>query len=121
MYKYDTMTEAMETLQQRGYTQQFGPKGDYLENTTKDVKVKSNEFGVDEFYRFEGPSDPGDEMTLYAISCKNGMKGVFVAAQGTYSEEASPELMAKFNVSNRNGVNTDGAVEPIDGLPTGGN
>ena len=118
MYKYDTMTEAMETLQQRGYTQQFGPKGDYLENTTKEARVKNNEFNVDEFYRFEGP---GDEMTLYAITCNNGMKGVFVAAQGTYSEEASPELMAKFNVSNRDGINTDGAVEPMNGLPTGDN
>jgi len=117
MPKYDTLTEAMETLQSRGYTQQFGPKGDYLENTTAEVKVKSDEFNVDEFYRFEGPSDPGDEMTLYAISCNNGMKGVFVAAQGTYGVEASPELMAKFDVSNRDGVNTDGAVKPMDGLP----
>ena len=121
MYKYDTMTEAMETLKQRGYTQQFGPNGSFLENTSKEVKVKSDEFDVDEFYRFEGPSDPGDEMTLYAITCHNGMKGVFVAAQGTYAEEASPELMAKFDISNRDGVNTDGAVKPIDGLPVGDN
>jgi hypothetical protein len=52
-------------------------------------------------------------MTLYAISCNNGTKGLFVAAQGTYSNEASPELMAKFNVSDRANVNTEGAVQPI--------
>ena len=53
-------------------------------------------------------------MTLYAISASNGMKGVFVAAQGTYSNEVSPELMAKFNVDGRGSVNTDGAVKPIN-------
>ncbi len=114
MNHFTTLTEAMQDLQKRGYTEDLAPAGEFLKVTSHDdLKLRSDEFMVDEFHRFEGTSDPGDEMTLYAISCKNGMKGVFVAAQGTYSNEASPELMAKFNVSDRADVNTEGAVQPI--------
>ncbi|MEZ0541676.1 hypothetical protein [Fibrella arboris] len=114
MTHFTTLTEAMQNLQSHGYTEEFAPEKDYLKVTSKDdVKCKSDEFKVDEFHRFEGTSDPGDEMTLYAISCTNGMKGLFVAAQGTYSNEVSSELMAKFNVSDRAEVNTEGAVQPL--------
>ena len=113
MNHMNTLTERMEDLRQKGYTHDFGPNKEYLQATGTDTKLKSDEFMVDTFYRFEGESDPGDEMTLYAITASNGMKGVFVAAQGTYSE-VSPELMAKFNVSDRAHVNTDGAVQPLD-------
>ena len=109
-----TLTEVMEDLRTKGYTHEFGPKKDFLEEKSTNTKLKSEEFNVDKFYRFEGTSDPGDEMTLYAITAANGMKGVFVTAQGTYSNEVSPELMAKFNVTDRANVNTDGAVQPID-------
>ncbi|MBC3784046.1 hypothetical protein [Spirosoma utsteinense] len=117
MEHFTTLTEAMENLRGRGYTVDFAPAKDFLKATTDDnIKLKSDEFEVDEFHRFEGTSDPGDEMTLYAISATNGMKGVFVSAQGTYSNEVSPELMAKLNVSHPN-VNTEGAVQPINSLP----
>jgi hypothetical protein len=109
-----TLTKIMEELRQKGYTHEFGPRKDYLEEKSTDTKLKSDEFAVDQFYRFEGESDPGDEMTLYAITASNGMKGVFVAAQGTYSNEVSPELMAKLDVSDRHNVNTDGAVQPLN-------
>ncbi len=109
-----TLTKIMEELRQKGYTHEFGPKKDYLEEKSTNTMLKSDEFTVDQFYRFEGESDPGDEMTLYAITASNGMKGVFVAAQGTYANEASPELMAKLDVSDRKNVNTDGAVQPLN-------
>lgn len=119
MKHFSTLTEAMEDLRQRGYTTDFAPKKDYLVATNDDnVKLRGEEFEVDEFHRFEGTSDPGDEMTLYAITATNGMKGVFVSAQGTYANEVTPELMAKFNVSDRPKVNTDGAVQPITPLTT---
>ncbi|GAB3997816.1 hypothetical protein GCM10028807_43830 [Spirosoma daeguense] len=114
MKHFTTLTEAMEDLRDRGYTHEFGPKNDYLEEKSTATKLKKEEFIVDEFHRFEGTSDPGDEMTLYAITASNGMKGVFVSPQGTYSNEVSPELMAKFNVGERPQVNTDGAVQPLE-------
>lgn len=119
MQHFETLTEAMESLRSRGYDHEFGPKKDFLEEKSTGTKLKGEEFDVDEFHRFEGASDPGDEMTLYAITASNGMKGVFVSAQGTYSNEVSSELMAKFNVSDRAHVNTDGAVKPINAPEVG--
>jgi hypothetical protein len=117
MKHFTTLTEAMEDLRGRGYTVDFAPVKDYLKATTDDnTKLKSDEFEVDEFHRFEGTSDPGDEMTLYAISASNGMKGVFVSAQGTYSNEVSSELMSKLNVSHPD-VDTTGAVQPLNSFP----
>lgn len=113
MKHFETLTEAMEDLHSRGYTHEFAPKGDFLIEKSTDTKLRGEEFMVEEFHRFEGTSDPGDEMTLYAITTANGMKGVFVSPQGTYSNEVSPELMAKFNVAERPQVNTTGSVEPI--------
>ncbi len=114
MKHFETLTEAMEDLRGRGYEHEFGPKKDFLEEISTGTRLRSEEFDVDEFHRFEGTSDPGDEMTLYAITASNGMKGVFVSPQGTYSNEVSTELMAKFNVADRQHVNTDGAVKPIN-------
>ena len=114
MKHFTTVTEAMEDLRGRGYTEDFSPAREYLKVTGSDTKLRSEEFNVDEFHRFEGTSDPGDEMTVYAITASNGLKGIFVSAQGTYSNEVSSELMAKFNISDRPQVNMEGAVKPLD-------
>ncbi|MGA0559082.1 hypothetical protein ACO2Q8_20665 [Larkinella sp. VNQ87] len=116
MHHFETLTEAMESLRERGYTHDFKPKRDYLEESGSGLKLKSEEINVDEFHRFEGTSDPGDEMTLYAISTTNGMKGVFVSAQGTYANEVTPELMQKFSIAERPETNTEGSVQPIHAI-----
>ncbi|MFC5412034.1 hypothetical protein ACFPMF_22105 [Larkinella bovis] len=116
MHHFETLTEAMESLRERGYTHDLKPKRDYLEESASGLKLKSEEFTVDEFHRFEGTSDPGDEMTLYAISTANGLKGVFVSPQGTYANEVTPELMQKFSISERPETNTEGSVQPIQAL-----
>ncbi|WP_266367306.1 hypothetical protein [Tellurirhabdus rosea] len=113
MKHFETLTEAMEDLRERGYTAEFAPKGDFLEETGSSKQFKSDEFHVDEFHRFEGTSDPGDEMTLFGISTSNGLKGVFVFGMGAYANEASAALMQKFSISDRPDVNTEGAVQPI--------
>ncbi|QIP13300.1 hypothetical protein G8759_12010 [Spirosoma aureum] len=117
MKHFETLTEAMEDLRSRGYTHEFAPKKDFLIEKSTETKLSGEEFNVDEFHRFEGTSDPGDEMTLYAITTNGGLKGVFVSAQGTYANEVSSELMAKFNIVDRREVNTQGSVEPIAHLP----
>jgi len=114
MNHFTTLTEAMENLRERGYPYEFSPHDNYLTISGTDIKVEGDEFMVDEFHRFEGVSDPGDEMTLYAITTKTGKKGLFVSAQGTYSNEVSSELMAKFNVGERPTVHTEGSVQPIE-------
>ncbi len=47
-------------------------------------------FHIDAVYRFEGPTDPGDEMILYAVSSsKHNLKGVLTNAFGMYADAAT--------------------------------
>ena len=98
MKAFDTVTEAINNLQLRGYTYDFKVNKDCLFCDEKDVNLKPADFEVDEVYRFEGNSDPGDENVVYAISSANSdLRGILVMAFGTYAEEVSSELLQKLH------------------------
>ena len=98
MISYDTVTEAMKGLAERGYNLDFTVQPDCIFCDEKGMKLKAEEFEVDEVYRFEGDSDPGDENVVYAISSHdNSVKGIVVHAFGVYAEEASIDLLKKLH------------------------
>ncbi len=98
MKTYDTVTEAVNDLQLRGYTINFNLKPDCVESAEKHISIHPKDFEIDEVYRFEGNSDPGDESIVYAISSvKENVKGILVNAFGTYAETFSSELIAKLS------------------------
>ena len=58
------------------------------------LQVFPHEFVVDQHHRFEGPSDPGDEAVVYAISSpKYNIKGTLVNGYGIYSEPLADEMV----------------------------
>ncbi len=97
---YDTVTEAMTGLKKNGYTIDFSilaEKECLICHLTANV-LSPDEFEIDHFYRFEGDSDPGDEMIVYAISSKiDERKGIVVDAYGLYAENAASEIVRKLN------------------------
>tara|TARA_R110002050_G_scaffold271612_3_gene415147 strand:- start:37490 stop:37783 length:294 start_codon:yes stop_codon:yes gene_type:complete len=94
MKTYDTLSEAINNLQQRGYTYDFNLKPECLECASLKIEIQPEDFEVDETHRFEGMSSTDDNSVLYAISSKNGVKGLLVDAYGVYAENIS-ELMRK--------------------------
>lgn len=99
MYIYDTMTAAVADLEQRGYEYDFNLADDSIECKALDLRLMPEEFEIDEFYRFEGMTDPADSSVIYAISSPVGnLKGVLIDAYGAYSENISPELLDKLKV-----------------------
>jgi hypothetical protein len=98
MRNYDTVTEAMADLKARGFELDFNLKETQLECTQLGRKLAPEEFEITEFYRFEGNTDPGDEMVVFAIQSKDGHKGVLVNAFGAYSNTVSNELIKKLTV-----------------------
>lgn len=101
---YDTVTEAMADLKKRGYTIDFSLLADkeclicHLSATV----LSPNDFEIDCFYRFEGDSDPGDEMIVYAISSiKNNLKGIVVSAFGIYADNATSAIVKKLNMHSK--------------------
>jgi len=98
MRTYDTVTEAVSDLQHRGFIHSFNLCDDGLMCEEDGTHLLPQDFEVDEVYRFEGESDPGDENTVYAISSsKNNLKGILVSAHGAYSDIASEELLKKLH------------------------
>lgn len=95
---YETVSEAMNDLIKRGYTTDFSivPEKDCLVCNTTKVQLPPDEFIIDETYRFEGDTDPGDSMIVFAISSKkNDIKGIVVNAFGMYSDSATSKIVER--------------------------
>ncbi|CAM6000906.1 unnamed protein product [Sphagnum balticum] len=100
MYYYETVSHAVSELSKRGYTVNFNLSAGHLSWIEHGINLKPDEFNIDEVYRFEGDTDPGDEMVIYAISSgSKGLKGILVNAFGVYADQLSDELMAKLRQS----------------------
>jgi len=97
---YNTVTEAIADLKKLGYTIDFSILTDEecLVNHLTGTVLSPDDFEIDDFFRFEGDSDPGDQMIVYAISSKNkNLKGIVVNAYGIYSDDASSAIVKKLN------------------------
>lgn len=94
-YNYGTVTEAINEFRKLGFTLDFNLDENCIEcaNTKLDV----DDFEIVGFYRYEGNSDPADEAVVYAIECKNGLKGILVTAYGMYTSGMSERLLRKLS------------------------
>ncbi|SFZ94828.1 hypothetical protein SAMN05428642_105118 [Flaviramulus basaltis] len=95
MNNYDTLSEAINDLQANGYTYDFNLKPKCLECASLKLELNPEDFEVDETFRFEGMSSTDDNSILYAISSKNGIKGLLVDAYGVYAENISEAMRKK--------------------------
>ena len=97
---FDTLVEALNDLNKRGYSGNLKLRENYLEESAKQLKLYPEQFKVVESYRFEGMTDPGDNSVVYAIESNEGdFKGVLVNAYGVYTDSASSELIKKLNIT----------------------
>lgn len=95
MKTYDTLSEAINDLRQRGYKYDFNLKPHCLECASLKIEIHPEDFKVDETYRFEGMSSTYDNSILFAISSKDGLKGTLVDAYGGYAENISETMRKK--------------------------
>lgn len=94
---YDSLSLALIDLRIRGFTSVFGIKKDHIYSYTTNLKLAPSEFTILETYRFDGSSDPGDSVAVYAIqSLTDETKGTLIIASEGFSEELSVELSRKF-------------------------
>ncbi len=98
MRSYNNLVDATNDLMKRGYTENLSLDGDTIDDKGKNIHMTADDIEVDEFYRFEGPSNPSDMSIVYAVtSQKYGIKGVLVNAYGTYADDSSSAILAKLN------------------------
>ena len=96
MYVYDTVTEALAGLRQRGFTLDFNLAATCL--ICQGNRFDIQDLEISEWYRFEGDTDPSDEAVVYAVESNTGVKGVLVTGYGISAEGMSAELAQKLRL-----------------------
>lgn len=96
MFAYDTLSEAVNGLKQRGFTLDFNLQENCL--VCQERRFDVTDFEIVEFHRFEGNTDPADESVVYAIESGDGIKGVLVSGYGTSAEGMSAEMAKKLQI-----------------------
>ena len=88
----DTVTEAVVFLAERGYVDDYRLGAEGVVDTETRATHPLGTVTVDFEFRFEGPSDPGDEAIVLGLHCTEwDRKGVVVSA---YGPDADPEEAA---------------------------
>jgi hypothetical protein len=79
----DTVTEAIDLLAADGYAANFSVRPGVVRCPSCHEAHQPREVMVDRIYRFEGPSDPGDEAIVVGLRCPTcGARGVLVSGYG---------------------------------------
>jgi hypothetical protein len=98
MKSYNNLVEATNDLMKRGYTENLSLEGDTVDDKSKSIQMKADDFEIDEFYRFEGASNPDDMSIVYAVTSKKyNLKGVLINAFGTYANNSASAIAAKLH------------------------
>lgn len=102
MESYETVTDALRSLKEKGYTLDFNIVFDKLTCLQNEVCLNPHEFEITSVYRFEGDSDPGDEAVVYAVESKDGkLKGTITGAYGLYADTISTEMLQKLTINKK--------------------
>lgn len=96
MYVYDTVSQAIKELKERGYTTDFNLQENCI--VCNHEKFHPEDFEIVEVYRFEGESDPADEAVVYAVESNKGDRGVLVSGYGISADEMTSEMAKKLSM-----------------------
>jgi hypothetical protein len=100
-FHYATVTDAIEQLHKQGYLLDFNLKEGKL--VTSDNEYPADEFEIADLYRYEGPSDPADEATVYALVSRSGLKGILVSGYGVSSDSVSTDTLKQLHYKYQQG------------------
>ncbi len=96
--QYDTLSQGITALQERGYTLDFNLKPNCIECKELNKEYDPARFHIDEFHRFEGMTNPDDMSILFAVTTDDGKKGTLVDAYGTYEDPLTSEMVKKMRI-----------------------
>ena len=89
-----TLVTCLAKAKENGFTENFMIRAAGL--CTHDNKCyRPGEVNVENFYRFEGQSDPDDSSILYMLRTNDGVKGTLSDAYGIYADPKITAFMQK--------------------------
>jgi predicted RND superfamily exporter protein len=88
-----SLMTCMNTMQKRGYTENFLVNDSGLFSADSEKNYLPEEVQIVDYYRFEGETDPGDSSILYVIETSDGAKGLLSDAYGAYADPKVSRFM----------------------------
>ncbi len=101
MKTFDTLSDAIKSLKDRGYTNDFNLHPEWIECPPLKLQLAPEQFHVDEVHRFEEMTSPDDSAILFAVSSSTGVKGLLIDAYGVYADSLSPVMIKKLTIDSR--------------------
>jgi hypothetical protein len=94
----DPLSEVISALQAEGYTGNwFATTDGLLRCSDSGLDADPSLVTIDRTLRFEGQSDPDDEVILFALSEPGGRKGVYSAQYGPAMPAEDAAVIAKLH------------------------
>lgn len=91
----NTLSSLTETAVKKGYTENFRVEEGGLLAPSTNVCYLPQEVKIDNFYRFEGVSDPDDNAILYCLQTNDGVKGMLIDSYGAGADEKISEFIKR--------------------------
>ncbi len=101
MKTFETLAEALNDLKARGYSNDFNLQPEAIACSSLNLKLRPEDFHVDEIYRFEGFTDPDDSTILFAVTSIVGVKGIIVDAYGAYADSLSHGMLQRLRIDSK--------------------
>ncbi|MFH5833560.1 hypothetical protein ACG2F4_14470 [Halalkalibaculum sp. DA3122] len=92
---YEDLAEAVEDVQEKGYTHLFEVEEDVLccEEKEKEQRYPVDQLTIVATYQFDQGTDPGDDSALYLIETDSGVKGYLVGGSTIYKDREKAEFL----------------------------
>ena len=98
LQKYKNVNQAIAQLSKRGYNLQFNLKTKGMFCMAKNKYYKPDELAIDELYRFRGPGETAFDTIIFALTTKDGSKGIVKAPGGTFPDLNLLSFMDKVKI-----------------------
>lgn len=81
-----TLITCISKAKSDGYTSDLEVTESGLHVKDNEHYFSSDEVSINDFYRFEGASDPSENSILYLVETNDGTKGILINAYGAYAD-----------------------------------
>ena len=94
----ETLREALARLEARGYDAEFFVRNGHFICAGCGEELDPRQIVIEDVVRFEGESDPDEEMAVYAIACGPcGRKGTYTVGFGPEMSPEDADIVVKLN------------------------
>lgn len=93
----NTLSSVTESAVRKGFSENFSvdKSGKLLKSPSTGITYHPQDVKIDNFYRFEGDSDPADNAILYCLETNDGIKGMLIDSYGHDADVAIGDFIKK--------------------------